>query len=37
MELEIDTDWLQNHPLTAADLEQETNQLRTVGIRLQVL
>jgi exopolyphosphatase/guanosine-5'-triphosphate,3'-diphosphate pyrophosphatase len=28
--------WLEQHPLTAADLEQETEYLRVAGFRLRV-
>ena len=35
MALEFDSNWLKNHPLTVADLEQETALLKTVGIHLQ--
>ena len=37
MRLEISGDWLDNHPLTAADFEQEVDLLASVGIKLQVI
>jgi exopolyphosphatase/guanosine-5'-triphosphate,3'-diphosphate pyrophosphatase len=37
MRLEISGDWLDNHPLTAADFEQEVGLLASVGIKLQVI
>ena len=32
MKLEIDKNWLKQHPLTKADLEQEVKLLGAVGI-----
>ena len=37
MTLEISQDWLDNHPLTAADLEQEAELIRSVGYELDLL
>jgi exopolyphosphatase/guanosine-5'-triphosphate,3'-diphosphate pyrophosphatase len=37
MMLEISADWLDGHPLTAADLEQEGYLLRAAGHDLQIL
>jgi exopolyphosphatase/guanosine-5'-triphosphate,3'-diphosphate pyrophosphatase len=37
MTLEIAQDWLDNHPLTAADLEQEAESMRSVGYELELL
>ena len=37
MTLEIDEKWLENHPLTAADLEQEVELLAASGLELQIL
>jgi exopolyphosphatase/guanosine-5'-triphosphate,3'-diphosphate pyrophosphatase len=37
MKLEIDRTWLENHPLTAADLDQEVDLLDSVGIDLQFI
>ena len=34
--VEIDRDWLNSHPLTRMDLEQESNVLRDAGIELNV-
>jgi exopolyphosphatase/guanosine-5'-triphosphate,3'-diphosphate pyrophosphatase len=37
MTLEISQDWLDNHPLTAADLEQEAELIGSVGYELDLL
>jgi exopolyphosphatase/guanosine-5'-triphosphate,3'-diphosphate pyrophosphatase len=37
MKLEIDESWLENHPLTTADLEQEIELLHVAGINLQLI
>ena len=37
MTLEIDEKWLDNHPLTGADLDQEVELLAAVGLELQIL
>ena len=36
MTLQISADWLEDHPLTAADLEQEVELLSAVGYELQI-
>ncbi len=36
LELEFPRRWLEDHPLTLADLEQETEYLKVVGFRLRV-
>jgi len=36
MELEIDAGWLNNHPLTAADLQQEAELLESAGYALRI-
>jgi len=37
MRLQISEEWLNNHPLTAADFEQEVGLMASVGIKLQVI
>ena len=37
MTLEIDEKWLDNHPLTGADLDQEVELLAAAGLELQIL
>ena len=37
MTVEIDEKWLENHPLTAADLDQEVELLANAGLELQIL
>ena len=36
MEIEFPARWLKDHPLTAADLQQETEYLRLTNFRLRV-
>ncbi|HZO23778.1 MAG TPA: exopolyphosphatase [Steroidobacteraceae bacterium] len=36
LEVEFPQRWLRDHPLTSADLQQETEHLRSVGFRLRV-
>jgi exopolyphosphatase/guanosine-5'-triphosphate,3'-diphosphate pyrophosphatase len=36
LEMRFPAGWLDDHPLTAADLKQEAEQLKTVGFRLKV-
>jgi exopolyphosphatase / guanosine-5'-triphosphate,3'-diphosphate pyrophosphatase len=36
LEIQFPSGWLDNHPLTAVDLEQEVGSLETVGFRLRV-
>jgi exopolyphosphatase/guanosine-5'-triphosphate,3'-diphosphate pyrophosphatase len=35
LELEFPKEWLDTHPLTAADLEQEVDYLKGVGFKLR--
>ena len=37
MTLDIPEDWLNNHPLTAADLEQEVELSEAVGYELHIV
>jgi len=34
IELKFDSDWLENHPLTKADLKQEQTWLKAIGVKL---
>jgi exopolyphosphatase/guanosine-5'-triphosphate,3'-diphosphate pyrophosphatase len=36
LEMEFPGRWLKDHPLTSADLQQETEYLRATGFRLRV-
>jgi exopolyphosphatase / guanosine-5'-triphosphate,3'-diphosphate pyrophosphatase len=36
LEVEFPARWLKDHPLTSADLQQETDYLRLAGFRLRV-
>jgi exopolyphosphatase/guanosine-5'-triphosphate,3'-diphosphate pyrophosphatase len=36
LEMEFPARWLKEHPLTSADLQQETDYLRASGFRLRV-
>jgi hypothetical protein len=36
LEVDFPARWLRDHPLTSADLQQETDHLRLAGFRLRV-
>lgn len=36
LEVQFPARWLKDHPLTSADLQQETEYLRDIGFRLRV-